>query len=481
VLSGSLVPAVDSFAGLLLADIVDVREHDDPLDNGQIIIKRQRMATKSQSDTNYIDLRRFAELIGATDLAAASASAPVIQAVDDAVRVMRRHQGVRAVGSHGISIYYPVTLAMPHELNSPWETSFDTPLPYTNHGFANPFHDPRIQAGSRVTHLYKLDANILIPALRGEPHPMADDPLFRFPNSTGWDEFLHRYYKPVADACIRLPNGCFTAANLQVGETVTLSGNGSSDSDGPEGPMNDVPAHVGGHEHYYWDFATSVDHAALIPDYQEGVLYNVCTEDCDRDGVDDADDDPDAVGRLVQFTCTTPGVYPIRLMVWDEHHDKSRVQHEDQRHNAGRHWLHFNVDDAWVTITCGDIPTEPEKKANRATVAYGQSIQYEITLPPADDEALNVFIIDELPASVVFVEFLGCAAGFCDYDPDTHTITYEGTIAQGESSDGIAYMVTVPPELPPQVPPEIVNCATITINSAQTESCVTIGLIEPAG
>jgi len=486
VLTSNLVPAIDGFSGLLRADIVDIREHDDPLDNGQIIIKRQRMATKSQSDTNYIDLRRFAELIGATDLAAANASPGVIQSVNDSVRVMRRHQGVLAVGSNGLSIYFPVTLAMPHEPSNPWEISFDTPLAGSNHGFANPFRDPRIAAPTRVTHLYKLDANILIPDLRGQPHPMEDDPLFRFPNSTGWDEFLHRYYKPVADACIRMPAGCVDAANIQVGETVTLSGNGSSDSDGPEGPMDDVPAHVGGHEHYYWDFHTSTDHPAPIPDYEEGVLYDVCTEDCDRDGIDDADDDPDAVGRLVQFTCTEPGVYPIRLMVWDEHHDKSRVQHEDQRHNDGRHWLHFNVDDAWVTVTCGDPPDKPVKKANKSTVATGEQIEYLIELPAAGEEALNVFFIDELPSTVVFVEFLLCDAGVCDYDPVAHMVTYEGVVEAEEIPEGIAYMVTVPepppPEEPPATPPpEITNCATGMVNDTPFESCVTIEFLEPSG
>jgi hypothetical protein len=31
-------------------------------------------------------------------------------------------------------------------------------------------------------------------------HPKPEEPNFSFPADTQWDDFLHRYYKPVADA-----------------------------------------------------------------------------------------------------------------------------------------------------------------------------------------------------------------------------------------------------------------------------------------
>lgn len=146
-----------------------------------------------------------------------------------------------------------------------------------------------------------------------------------------------------------------------------LSGNGSSDSDGPE--RNDIPAHASGIQHWYWDFVTDQDHAAPLPNYQEGVPYRDCDEDCDRDEQDDPDDDRDAQGRTVNYTCAEPGAYLIRLMVWDEHHDQDRKHAEDLSHNQGRHWLHFNVDDDWVTITCQEAatPTPPPTPTLTAT------------------------------------------------------------------------------------------------------------------
>jgi len=163
----------------------------------------------------------------------------------------------------------------------------------------------------------------------------------------------------VADACVRQGDGCISEVTVPVGTQLTLSGVGSSGSDGPE--RDDVPAHrVGTTKHWYWDFQTQNDHPAPIPNYQEGTRYPRCDDgDCDRDEVDDRDDDRDAEGRTVTYMCEEAGTFRIRLMVWDEHHDQWRRHVEDRSHNRGRHWLHFNVDDDWVTVTCEESETPP--------------------------------------------------------------------------------------------------------------------------
>ncbi|MEO6061851.1 MAG: hypothetical protein ABIQ99_07940, partial [Thermoflexales bacterium] len=119
-----------------------------------------------------------------------------------------------------------------------------------------------------------------------------------------WDEFLHRYYKPVADACITggIPSmpatDCVDARAIPVGQSLTLSGDGSSDPDGPEDTAK--PAHQSlSKKHYFWDFNTSVDSGGALTAYANGVEYTSCPEDCDRNATDGPDDDNDATGVQV--------------------------------------------------------------------------------------------------------------------------------------------------------------------------------------
>lgn len=359
-LTGTLRPKVSAFAAKLGKDVEDYKAHDRVLDNVQIRLKKEVVEkAETFNDRNFKDLFHFAELVHKLPITAAGDAQGIMDTLTKGNKGVIRWEdhGAGHPNAHGLSIYFPHNEVAPSEggdIEVPSKRAFDDP--------------------TFGTHLYARDAAILIPRLRNTLHPLMDDSGFRFPTVTEWDEFLHRYYKPVADACIRRGKECVSQATVKAGDTVDLSGLGSSDSDGPA--PDDEPAHIGGILHWYWDFDSGHDHAAPKPDYREGMRFLDCkkgeSDDCDRDDEDENDDDPDAQGRIVKFTC--PDVnkstdFRIRLMVWDEHHDQERQHVEDRAHNQGRHWLHFNVDDDWVTVTCKpkETPTPTQTSTSTST------------------------------------------------------------------------------------------------------------------
>ena len=348
-LKNTLKPAISAYASALLQDVVDFKIAGLFSDNSQLVIDNPvRGSSEAFVDRNFLDLYHFAQLSEGQPLGAAAAAGAVRDALtaggaNSAIRIFRRGAGHR--NAHGLSIYFPE-----HET---WPDTGGSIVAGQFRAFNNPTFGP---------HLYKRDANILLPQLQGSVFPLMDDPGFLFPNDTTWDEFLHRYYKPVADACIGdgIPSmpmaACDDTRTISIGQSLSLNGDGSSDPDGPEDTGK--PAHQAlNKKHYYWDFDTSVDSGGALPNYTTGVEYTNCPEDCDRNAVDGPDDDSDAIGVQVLFTCNAPGVFVIRLSVWDEEHDQPRRRIEDLAHNQGRHWLHFNVDSDTLTITCQATPT----------------------------------------------------------------------------------------------------------------------------
>jgi hypothetical protein len=260
---------------------------------------------------------------------------------------------------------------------------------------------------------------------------------------------------------------------------VILSGNGSSDSDGREGPSNDVPAHVSGIAHYYWDFQPSVDTGGAKPPYVDNVEYHDCDgEDCDRDDDDETNDDKDAQGKTVEFTCQAEGEYPIHFMVWDEHHNEKRERVENIAVNKGRHWLHFNVDESDVLVRC-----IVEKKSVPEHAPQGSSFQYIITLVgnPALDGPAHGAMTDALPEWVVIDGEVTCTAGACGYSDATHTVIWGGELAANQIVE-VRIPVRVPPEAPPgepPIPPEIVNCALVFDGVESRQACATTTIDVP--
>jgi hypothetical protein len=195
-----------------------------------------------------------------------------------------------------------------------------------NSGIGYPFAIGHFDEPSASGSLYS--ANPEWDAVDNKPvpfeHPYPSEKFFVFPLLHKWDEFLFRFYRPVADAG--------PSFSIPVGATVTLNGAGSADTDGTIAT-------------YAWDFAPRVSTDA---------------DDSDRDGIDGTADDVDAGVVAPQFTCTVPGIYPIRLVVRDNH----STVHND----------HFNVDDDQTSVECTPSTTTTSITTTTLTTT---------TLPPA--------------------------------------------------------------------------------------------------
>ncbi|RIK42510.1 MAG: hypothetical protein DCC58_10920 [Chloroflexi bacterium] len=477
-LQTKLLPALNTFATALSADIDDVRKENIRSDNLQLRIKHSvQEAAEDYADTNFKDLGDVADRVRdlpASAALAADALLDLLRADGDVVRFAA--SGIDHPASHGLSIYWPHDQDIDDPTNKP-------PGP-SGQRVAPPFDDPLFDPATSDTHLYARDAQILIPSLRGVEHPMRVDPRFRFPDRTLWDEFLYRYYKPVADACIVFGSSCVSQLDVPVGTVLELSALGSSDSDGPEGPSNDEPAHTTtGSKHYYWDLDAEVDHPGGTPHYAEHVLYGDCEdEDCDRDEIDEPDDDLDAVGPQAQFTCAVSGEYTIRLIVWDEHHDLPRHLSEDTHHNSGRHWLHFNVDDDTVVVRCY---ADARKISEPSVVMPGDVFTYTITLPgsPRVSSPAEGYIHDPLPD---IIELAGdgditCGGGSyneCGYNADSRTVFWFGELAGG---DLVTLSFTVRLVDSDAYPTDVVNCAETDDGVDNCRVCVRTQIENPVG
>lgn len=313
--------------------------------------------------------------------------------------------------------------------------------------------------------IYAKDTSILAPILRqpasSNTHPRPQIEGFRFPQETQWGEFLHRYYKPVADACVRWGGGCPKLGVIEVGDTVTLSGSSSSDSDGPA--MDDTP------QQWYWDKDLTKDSPALDPVYpitSTASIDPVCSEDCDRDSpqpANETDDDPDVKTQTWDWICPAPGTYVFRLIVHDEHNDQSRVHEEET------HYVHWKVDDDRVTIIC--IWWWITKTPDPVITPPGEQVAYTLVVGNTGPESGTFQGTDELPAGLTFQpSSLRCSTGECNYDPSTNTVYWEVTLDPDTQTmlDHTA-VVDEPPECPPPGY-EIVNRFRVTDNYGHTRT-----------
>ena len=427
--AANLTQLVPPFAAALAADVETLVGRDQRKDNLQVSMRKDaQQKAESFEDDNFVDLYHFAELIQGLGGTAAAQVPPIRNALTvgggGSVLLFENH-GSGHEGAHGLSIYMPEHQTHPDGGRD--DRPFDHPEP--------------------AVHLYKEDPAPLIPGLGGG-HPVAEDAAFLWPAASNWHVFLYRFYKPVADACARTPEGCVPVVKAKVGETVTLSGEGSSDIDGPADAHR--PEHVNGEQHWYWDLDIDTDHPGPVPAYDPSIRQDCPDEDCDRDAADDADDDRDAAGQTVTFTCTELGEFRVRLMVWDEHHDL------DKKSLPGdvKHFVHFNVDDDFVTVKCEG------KVADDSSAAPGDEIVYRISL--VGDATLEVptdaFVNDPLPEGTTFTGEFFCSSGNCSYDPETRTFRWEGTLEGLEVVDILIHV---------QVDPTI-DCDTVLVNRAAT-------------
>lgn len=449
----ALVNCVSAFAVELRAGVVDYLAQDDPADNVQIKIKHEgREASEEMTDKNYIDLRHFAEKIRDSSVPAAykSQAAPIYDAlVKGGALILANEHGGAHPNAHGLTLYFPHDQELPEDANCK-----DVPdAGVRTCGFDSPLPSPK---------LYAKDPAIRIPKLNRPPdeptHPRPQIQGLRFPQETNWDEFLHRYYKPVADACIRIAGACVEFTIIAVGQTVTLSGHGSSDSDGPA--QDDIP------QQWYWDLNPLIDNAAPLPAYPitSSVLFDdPCTEDCDRDQADAADDDPDAMGELVAFTCPLPGFYSFRLMTHDEHNDQGHIHDEETHH------VHWKLDSEPVSLLC----ISWLKISTPSTVTPGQPVVYTLTLhDPTLTTPTTAVMRDPLPDGVQLTGEPTCDPEGCFYNPTENTVVWQGVLT-GETQVQVRIPVTVIPVEPPFCPPTITNRATVTYRSVTVPTTAT--------
>ncbi len=250
-------------------------KHGDTDDNCQIDVKTDLFMTEKYGDKNFIDLRDFAIQI-AFDAGIWTFYKQhwydVTQSLDASV-IHERH-GVNHPNSNGISIYFPryqAKIFNNDQIGDPFDRPWPSKLRNDADSLAVYAHDFTTEWGK-------------VPL----PHPWREAINLLFRDDTQWDEFLHRYYKPCADAG---PDQSFELEPNENFVEITLNGSGSSDTDG----------YI---KKYYWDFNDTV---------------NTDNGDWDKDGVDEANDDKDADGVSATHRFG-PGRYVVTLTVWDDHY-----------------------------------------------------------------------------------------------------------------------------------------------------------------
>jgi cysteine-rich repeat protein len=276
----ALVAATSSLGDTLLTKIdTDLGDRCDPVDNAQIRVQGQRAVTMDfnpvpRLDTrDYMDLGRFADLVneefGAiTDVPAKMSAALVANA-----------KGAKRPWATGLSIYFPEH-----------QDSYD--LPDWDLYAANDDCEPPPQ-----------------PQL----HLWPQTPQLRFRDDTSWDEFLQRYYEPVA--------------------VFELFGEGETLCDGVTICPDVHPAVA--------DFCADASGASdtetatpnLLIAWDLNTLSNDSSYDSDHDCDDDAEDDTDASTPVITGLSSAQ-LDRIRLMVTDDHHQ-----------NFTLHAGHYQTDD----------------------------------------------------------------------------------------------------------------------------------------
>lgn len=359
----ALVNDVSAFGTEMMTGIEDYDAHYNPNDNEQMEIKKAREGTEEYLDTNYIDLYDLAEKVERSPL-----KPPYKASTDDIKRRLRtpgrggliiiaeRH-GPGHPNSHGLSIYFP---------------RFQT-KDFQGQPFDDPWPSFKDKAGSPQV-IYAEDFTTewgKVPYIGLPPHPLEETPHFLFPRDTQWDEFLHRYYKPVADAG--------EDRTYQCGDIVTLNGKGSSDSDGEI-------------KKWIWDLHSNRDEPTLLPGPTEDCSST--GDDCECDRSDETDDDLELEGETVTFTCEEP-IYYITLTVHDDH---------NSQHNN-----HWKTDKDTVVIKCeecknGNGNGNGEENGGEKPILQGISSTFTIM---EDVVELEIHIVSEELSYLIYdVEIL---------------------------------------------------------------------------
>jgi len=300
--------------------------HGKPEDNCQIDVRKSLFAAEHYSDRNYVDLYHLVYLIGHNDGIYTGYKEPwqqILDGIEGIVgAVIANKHGASHPHSHGLSIYFPRHQTDHKNFNDcdgegKTDRPFDNPWPSR---YEDPADTPAIYAEDKTNEWGR------VPYANPPPHPWRETPNFLWRDEgIHWDEFLHRYYKPCADA------GEDITVEVECGEKakITFDGRGSSSAD-DDGTIHE----------YYWDFDLGV---------------NSDNGDWDKDGINEYNDDIDATGPTPTHEFS-PGTYVVTLTVWDDHHTKNEPRCNDF---PNEHWK-TDQDSLVVTVIEKPCPdTEP--------------------------------------------------------------------------------------------------------------------------
>jgi len=299
-------------------------------DNVQMRLKNHLYGSDRFEDGNYIDIDSFMTLVwGDPEIPFAykKESIKISELLDkskDFTPIIDEVHGGYHSRSKGLSIYFPAN-----------QTKEGDPFnKLTNNPFDNPWPSCAYEPGTRddpenMT-LYSYDytrewgKSPYDPFGAVPPHPIQQTPNFDFIGYTWWDEFLHRYYKPVADAGedqVIWTNGSFAL--------VELDGSGTSDADGII-------------TKWYWDIDATVDNPVNTQMIPQG-------DDFDGDMNDEMIDDMDKQGERV--TAPFPvGTHVVTLTVWDDHRQENPTPTNYYFTENATHTKHVKTDQDQCTV-----------------------------------------------------------------------------------------------------------------------------------
>jgi len=383
----NLVTQIDTWSGLLKTGAGLIQQRDNPLDNGQVRLKFDRIAATQFDDPNFVDLGDFTKQVRDDGVLPDCIKTPIptiLNLISGTVVITQVHSP-EFKNVTGMTIHFPrfrkrspeSPLGGDEDYDWPWSRATDGASHYAVYA---PSHD-QLPLSARD----REDNSNLNPRTQWPEPP---SPTLLFVSDTHWSNFLERFYHPTADNHIIKAispygeeyypttvggTGCTNpvdSISAPINSVIEISGAGSSDADMadftiPVGP-GVPPAVIGPNPFpafYFWDLDSTV--ACPKDPYLDPSKCNlepqtvpagtpadqaITNMDADQDITDTSIDQNDAQGPKVYRTCNTVGAFSVNLMVWDDNHQQ--LYHNTSPTAA---YVHPQSDSNLSNISCGIV------------------------------------------------------------------------------------------------------------------------------